>query len=217
LNLVPLTRFWSPHYLYVATAFAALLIAGIVDKHKVSRITAVAVIALFGAISFHIGYRYRDDTALWTPEAQATPECREAHFFLAEVARERRDWDSAARSYELAIASSPHYLAYADVGAALQNLGAIRLEQRDWPAAKAAFSRALEHSSDPLERRQITHNLAVATLQSGDATETVRLLDAEAARTDALPQSLFIRARALHDLGREQEAIELLRRIQHKR
>jgi hypothetical protein len=57
------------------------------------------------------------------------------------------------------------------------------------------------------------HNLAAVALGAGDAAEAARLLESETERRDALPESLLVRARALHELAREPEARELVRRL----
>jgi hypothetical protein len=93
-------------------------------------------------------------------------------------------------------------------------LGVAQLEQHRFADASAAFRAALALVTEPSTRRRLTHNLATAELRAGHAEEAAHLLEPEAARPDALPESLFERARALHQLGREDEAGALVRRLQ---
>ena len=45
VQLVPVTRWWSPHYLYVPLAFAALLVAEEIERRAGERRTEVLVVA----------------------------------------------------------------------------------------------------------------------------------------------------------------------------
>ncbi|WP_441291329.1 tetratricopeptide repeat protein [Sorangium sp. KYC3313] len=215
LQLVPIMRWWSPHYLYVPLAFGAMLLTDAADRHGRRLWALVLVLGVpFTALSLREGRRYASDERLWVPEVSREPACREGQFFLGEVARDARDWEAAASRYERAAAPDADHLSYADELAALQNLGAVRFAQERWADARSAWTSALERSGDDREKRQITHNLAAVALRSGDPAEAARLLEPEAGRVDALPESLLIRARALHDLGREDEAVELVTRLQ---
>src|SRR5262249_49731147 len=144
LQVVPVMRWWSPHYLYVPFAFAAMLIAEVVDRRwQRLRPFALAAAGVLASVAAVDGLHYRSDEALWTREARADPACREAQFYLAEVAREGRRLDDAAQLYEKAIATAPNVVSYVDELPARQNLGVVRLEQGDFNAASAAFRGAL--------------------------------------------------------------------------
>jgi Tfp pilus assembly protein PilF len=214
LQLVPVMRWWSPHYLYMPLAFAAMLAAEVADGlgTRATRV-AYALAAVLAIVSFRDVFRYQTDTTLWTPEVESNPACREAHFYLAEAAREAHLLDEAADQYEAAIAQSPLVLSYVDLGAALQNLGVVRLEQERFDDARTAFRRALDVVADESARRKLTHNLATAELRAGHADEAARLLEREVERPDAMPASIFIRARAVRELGRREEADALMRRL----
>lgn len=208
LQIVPVTRWWSPHYLYVPLAFLALLVARWAERADERRLrlgAAVGLLALAG-LSIHDALRYADDTSLWTPEVRQKPACREAQFYLGEVERSAQRWDAAARRYEAALAERPGILSFVDRGAALQNLGTVRFEQRRFADARRAYEQALEGTRDEPRRRELIHNLAGAALAEGDAAEAVRLLEPECARPDALRASLVLEASALRRLGRADEA-----------
>lgn len=215
LQLVPVTRWWSPHYVYVALAFVAILLSESVDRIRArSALVAVgASLALLGSVSFLEDRRFRSDSALWREEVTKQPACLEAHFYLGEVAREDRNWALAASRYEAALAPRRGMIAYVDRRAALQNLGTVRLEQGRFEEAKDAFRTALGGTADSAARRELTHDLAVASLRSGDADGAARLLEDETERSDALPASLIVRALALEQLGRTREADALRQRL----
>jgi Tfp pilus assembly protein PilF len=214
LQLVPVMRWWSPHYAYVALAFAAMLTAELVLRTNAQhfKLALFAVLAL-GAVSFHDAWRFQSDDALWSRELARQPECREAHFYLAEVARQQRSWQPAQTHYEHAVSVNPRWLSYVDSKAAFTNLGVVLLEQKQGAQARAAFGSALPLASDELERRHITYDLASAALMAGDSAAAAVLLESEVERPDALPQSVLTRAKALRALGRESEARALAARL----
>jgi tetratricopeptide (TPR) repeat protein len=217
LHLVPIMRWWSPHYVYVPLVFAAMLIAEqVVDRgEKVTRI-AVAAAALLAGLSLVSNLRFENDATLWSDEVRADPACREAYFYLGEVAREQRRFVDAADAYERAIAITPGVLSYVDRVPALQNLGVVRLEQGKWAEARTAFRSALAGVADDGYRRILLHNLATAELRAGNPEEAASLLEVEVARSDALAASIFVRARAVETLGRTEEARALMRRLQSR-
>jgi protein O-mannosyl-transferase len=220
LQLVPVMRWWSPHYLYIPLAFLALLLGRAAEHELLERATersrraalgglAAAGIACF-ALSFGDSGRYASDERLFRAELEREPECREAEFYLAEVARAAGRYSEASAHYARASEPAAGTLAYVDEGAALQNLGAMRFAEGRLDEARTAFTRALARPLDPKEARQLVHNIAVIALANGEAGEAARLLEPETRRPDALPQSLAVRARALHELNRDDEARLLL-------
>ena len=204
LQLVPVSRWWSPHYLYIPLAFVAILVAPLFERFgRRGSIAAGGVLVGLGALTLLESRRYESDATLWTPEVARQPACREGQLFLGDVARLERRWDAAAKRYEAALAPWPGILAYVDRRSALQNLGTVRIEQRRFGDARDAFERALEGTTDERARRELTHNLAAAALADGDAAEAAALLEAEVARPDALPESIALRRMALERLRRD--------------
>jgi len=217
LQLVPVMRWWSPHYLYVPFAFAAMLIAErAADAGAALQRVAFGTAAILGTFTFNLDLRFENDATLWTDEVRAEPACREGHFYLAEVAREQRRLDDAAGSYQRAIATTEGVLSYVDRVPAMQNLGVVRLEQGRFAEARADLRAALAIAKDEGVRRRLLHNLATAELRAGDPEEAARLLEGEVARSDAFAASIVLRARAVETLGRTDEARSLLRRLQSR-
>jgi tetratricopeptide (TPR) repeat protein len=178
---------------------------------------AIGVCAILAVASLASGRHLGSDATLWRREVDAEPCCREGQFYLGEVARQARQWDEAATRYELALAVTPNVLAFAPVVPALQNLGAVRLEQGRFAEAATVLRQALADAQGEDRQRELTHDLATALLQAGDAEQAARLLEPEVARPDAFAQSILVRARALHQLGREDEARALVRRLRQDR
>jgi tetratricopeptide (TPR) repeat protein len=214
LDLVPVMRFWSPHYLYVPLVFTAMLVAEAVDRWgRLARWGAGALIVGFGVLSLHEGARYRNDEAFWAREVEMSPACREGQFYLGEVARKQQRWKEAARRYELALAETPGILSYVDRLTALQNLGVVLLGEGRLAEAAERFSEALFVAPAGAERRGLVHNLATVAFRAGEPERVLRLLGPETGADDALPESVLLRARALHALGRDDEAHQLIERL----
>jgi tetratricopeptide (TPR) repeat protein len=212
LQLVPIMRWWSPHYFYIPLAFLALVVAGELDQRVRRPWPAVALsLVPLVALSSAASARYRNDTALWAPEVRQQPACREGHFYLGEVARRASDLQSAVLHYARAVQPVPGVLAYVDELAAYENLGAVSLALGRLAEARTALEAALERAGEPERRRRVLYNLALVAFRAKDPLETARLLAPEAEAVAPLAPALLLRARALHELGREQEAARMLR------
>ncbi|MBK7865285.1 MAG: hypothetical protein IPJ65_43135 [Archangiaceae bacterium] len=217
LNLVPLPRFSSPHYLYVPLAFCAMGLAGWAAAVRWRAWAVGVVLAALAVSSVLDARRYRDDFTLFATEAALGPQCREAHLYLGDALRDRGQLDEAAAAYAVAAAPSERFLSYSDVGAALQNQGVVRYQQGRLDEAWAALSSAYALPADPLSHRQRAVNLAIVALEREQYAEAERLLRPEAERPDGLATALEVLAHAVGAQGRESEAVELLRRSQQGR
>jgi len=207
LQLVPTLRFWSPHYLYVPLVFAVLLGAKtLVARGRRAFALALVVCGGLAVLSWLDGRRYRNDETLFGPEVAREPACREGQFYLGEAHRQRHEWARAGERYEAALASRPGMLAFVDLDAALQNLGVVRMERGDLELARSAFESALKEANGELARRKIRHDLAVVAMRRGDPSGAIQLLASEAARADALPESLRVYADALDAVGKTSES-----------
>ena len=181
LQLVPVMRWWSPHYLYLPLAFAAMLAVEAFERRAPSAFRyAGPLSAALGVLSIMDAARYANDRAFWTPEVRRAPACAEGHFYLGADAYAAHRLDEAAHHYEQALAEPRGILSYVDRDAALQNLGVVRLDQRRFDDAADLFRKALELSADPAARRGLTHNLAVAALgKQAEAEALLRRLPPE--------------------------------------
>jgi hypothetical protein len=213
-QLVPVPRWWSIHYLYVPLAFGVMLVAERVARSARPRAfqAAVAGAACLALASIADARRFASDERLWRPEVEADAACREGQFHLAEVARQRQELEAAEAGYLAALAERPGVLAYVDRAAALQNLGLVRQARGDLEGARAAWAEALPRSTGEA-RAELTHNLGALALQRGDAADAWQLLEGEAARPDARPQTIYLAAKAAHALGLEPQARELIARL----
>jgi tetratricopeptide (TPR) repeat protein len=214
LNVVPVMRFWSPHYLYVPLVFGTMLVAEFVVRVGRPALAFAGVLSVaYAATSLRDGGRFRSDVALWRAEVAWRPQCREGHLFLGDAARAAKKWQTAAAHYGRAAAPVPGYIAYADPVAALYGLGATRLSQNRFAEARDAWAEAASLATADGDRRKLLHNLATLSLNQGDPAEAERLLRPETERERPFAESLFVRARALRALGRDAEAEALHARL----
>jgi len=214
LNLVPVMRFWSPHYLYVPLAFGAILGVRVLERSERRWLpVAAATCALLASISLQRGPRFASDEALWSVEVARRPECLEGQFYLGEVARESENFERAAPHYAAALTPRADVLAYVDRSSALQNLGATRWRQNRLEDAERAWTLALQVSRDPERRRKLSINLGALQLRLGHAALAVRLLEPEVQRENPFPEAVYLTASALHRLGRDPEALALMQRL----
>lgn len=174
LQLVPVMRWWSPHYLYLPLAFAAMVAVEAVERWAEGALRWVPPLALaLGGLSLLEAGRYQNDERFWGRELELEPACREAHYFLGDVAQSAGRFDDAVEHYEQALAARPALLSYVDRAAALQNLGVAQLQQRQFEGASRTFREALALNLDEKARGRVQHNLAAAEMLSRSTAREV--------------------------------------------
>lgn len=213
ISPIPVPRLWSPHYLYVPLAFAAMAVAAPLVRMRLTTGLALAGVVAMSVLSYREAARYHDDRALFEAELMQQPMCREGWLYVGDARREANDLAGAREAYQRALAPTPGHVAYVDRGAALQNLGITSLQLGEPADAERALRDALDHVADPRARRELVHDLAAARLAEGHPEDAAALLESETRRPDALPASLLLRAQALDALGRHDEAAALRARM----
>ncbi|MBK7858066.1 MAG: hypothetical protein IPJ65_05460 [Archangiaceae bacterium] len=112
LNLVPLPRFSSPHYLYVPLAFCAMGLA----VGAAVRWRAWAVGVVLAALAVRLGEldarRYRDDFTPVRDRGGAGAAVPRGAPAWATALRDRGQLDEAAAAYAVAAAPSERFLSY---------------------------------------------------------------------------------------------------------
>ena len=154
------------------------------------------------AVSLFDGLSYRNDHSFWSREVAQAPACREAHFYLGEVARTAKRWPEAAREYERALAVKAACLELRRSLRCAPKLGcgpARAKESR--PGARGISCRA-RTCEQRARHAALATQLATTELVAGNAEEAARLLEREVKRADALPAAILLRARAEAKLGR---------------
>jgi hypothetical protein len=214
LQPVPVMRWWSPHYVYLPWAFGAMCVARFAARFERAGVaTATLLCAALATVSFHDGLRFQNDETLWRAEVDANPYCLEGAFYLGEHERHAGNYAQAEQWYEQALRPPRGHLAYVDTVAALQNLGAVRLELGRYDDALAALERARALNRNPRRAAELTHNAALSALLDGRADKAWELIGGRC-RDPRVPQhTLVLCAKTLYALGRHAESFSMLRRI----
>jgi tetratricopeptide (TPR) repeat protein len=218
LNLVPLPRFSSPHYGYLASlsagALAVLALRTASGSPKLVRglQAGLGVWLVTAAVStFAAGPRYHDDLSLFGPEVARDPWFLEGRSQLGDALVAAHRDELAAQHYEVALKGSEGILAYVDGRSVAINLAGVRLRQQRFAEAEALLA-AAARDAPPRLRGPIAYDRALVAWKLGDPERVVALLDA--AGTDWQdPEPLLLRVQALRRLGRTDDAVETLRRV----
>ncbi len=190
LNVVPVPRFWSPHYLYLPLALILMLVAPLLERFRRSPLVVALLLVAFWPVTQRDAARYKNDTTFFTRELEVNPQCREAQFYLGDALRQAGELERAGRELEASVTPHPGLLAFVDESAAQTNLGIVRLRQGQLDKANAAFTRALELEKKPLERRKVAYNLAAVEFAQQNFAGAARRLEPEVDRQDALPEAV---------------------------
>jgi tetratricopeptide (TPR) repeat protein len=218
LNLVPLPRFSSPHYGYLASlavgVFAALGLRAAAASPRLTRVLQAGLVvwAVAAAVgTFAAGRRYHDDLSLFTPEVARDPWFLEGRSYLGDaLVAEHRD-ELAAQHYEIALEEPEGILAYVDRRSVAINLAGVRLRQQRLAEAEELLAAAAQ-GAPPRLRGSIAYNRALVAWRLGDAERVVALLDGAGTDWESA-EPLLLRVQALRRLGRTGEAVETLRRV----
>lgn len=175
MQIVPVPRWWSLHYVYVPLAFATMLVAERIDRssHTHARRLAAAAALLLGVVSLLDSRRFASDATLWEPEITADAACLEGQFYAGEAARNQGDLPRAIVRYEAALSPHPGVLAYVDRRAAVQNLAVVLLESGDAEAAWLILEPEIAHDGASSE---LIYLAAKAKHALGDRSGTERLI-----------------------------------------
>ena len=217
LNLVPLPRFSSPHYGYLASlgagTLAVLTIRAALGSPQLAHALRAALgvwLAVAAVATFDAGPRYHDDLTLFGPEVARDPAFLEGRSYLGDALVAAHQDERAAEHYEIALSGSEGVLAYVDGRSVAVDLAGIRIRQTRFAEAEALLA-AAARDAPPRLRAPIAYDRAVVAFELGDPERVVALLDAAGADWQQA-EPLLLRVQALRRLGRTSEAVETLRR-----
>lgn len=150
LNLVPLYRPFSEHYLYLPAAGLCLavgaLVARLAGKDRARApvwIAAGAVVLFYGAVNFALATHWQDECKLWQRAYRVAPTSRATNN-LGTCLYERGEPDRANALFKQSLAADPTNYKTAF------NLARIAMDRRDWPAAGKWLEYALKLKPDYL-------------------------------------------------------------------
>lgn len=215
LSIIPLPRFNSPHY-----GFIAIPAAGIIAILIARRITNKLVKTLFTLFiglwflimtvnTFMAGFQFKDDYTLFNPEVIKDENFREGHFYLGDYYLRRRNFPLAEMHLEASLKENPKFLAFVDRSAAITNLAGTYLSQEKFGPAEKVLKELLKKSSGG-NRLMAIYNLAVIAERKGDFQEVVSLLKNKIDQWRQ-PQQLLLYVKGLVKTGNESEADKILK------
>ncbi len=215
-NIVPLARFSSPHYGYLAVLGVAMLVLlaqqsldrNIPSTSRPFKLAIVAWLVIMGAVTFAKGFQFRDNLTLFGTEVKRDPYFSEGHFYLGNYFMQKGENDRAAIEFEAALQNVPHVIAYVDRPAVLINLAGVRLRQARLEEAEQLLQLAAE-AAPAYRMSMIAYDRALVAAQQEDYAAVVDLLNQKNYHWDT-PQPLLVLAKALRKLDRKEEALNIL-------
>ncbi|MBI4226392.1 tetratricopeptide repeat protein, partial [Candidatus Roizmanbacteria bacterium] len=217
LSILPLPRFSSPHYSFIAApaaGIAAVLIgrkvmSSIGSTGKAIFILLITVWVSFMAVStFNAGFQFKNDLTLFGFEIKRDDNFREGHFYLGDYYLRRGNYQLAAEHLEDSLRQRPDVIAFVDRPAAMINLAGTYLSLRKIDEAQKLLREVAEKNTESNRLRSI-YNLAVIADRKGAYQEIVNLLDDDINQWQQ-PEPLLLLVKGLVKTGREDEAEQIL-------
>lgn len=166
LNIVPLPRFSSPHYGYLAVGpFAAFLVLLLEKTQGLFRIlcglTLGIWIVLMSISSFQSGYQFKNDLTLFLPEVRIDPNFLEGHYYLGNYYLSKGNFKSAQTHYQSIISLPKNVIAFGDRFAFFLNLGNIAMLKGHFDKAQRFFKKTQIYASSPSQEMALAYNQAI--------------------------------------------------------
>lgn len=207
LNIIPLPRFTSPHYAYLAVGVISTIPVIIIDVLKgtprviFSLLVFVwLLIAIFS--TFRSGFLFRDDFTLFQPEVKNDPNFLEGHFYLGKYYLEKGDVEKAGKEYEAGVFPTKGIIAFRDRFLFLINLGGIRLLQNRFGEAEKLYKEANQFGSLS-DSALISYNLGLIAYKQKDYKKTISIIENQSYET---PEPYILLAKSYYALGKNKEA-----------
>ncbi len=219
MDILPLPRFYSPHYGYLAiapTAGMAMLLVRIVRRKlnvplwRLFRVLCLCWGLVAGITTELAGVCLKSDLSFFGPETARDHRFLEGWYYLGNHYSDKGDLDRAWTAYGNALQSHKEFLAFVDKPGALMNQSAVALQRNDMAAADSLLRLAQECSA-PRMLAAIIYDRAYIADRNGNFDLVIDLLDGKENYL-VRPEACVILAKALLQRGREKEAEQLYRR-----
>lgn len=183
LNLLPLPRFYSPHYAYIAVAPLAAGVVLITRKVSVPgrpfaigfRFLAVVWILAMGVSTIHAGKRFQSDLTLFAPEVKRDPRFSEGWFYVGNYYRVNGNLNAADSAYDNGLAPAPGSVRFFDRMEFLINKSSIAVRRNDLPGADSLMLLAQACSPEAMQP-DIAYIRADIAARRGDYAAAFALL-----------------------------------------
>jgi len=218
LSIVPLPRFNSPHYSFIAIPVVGMIVV-LIGRQVVRRfgnlgkalfVLLVGIWIFFMAVStFTAGFQFKDDLRLFGPEVKRDDNFREGHFYLGDYYLRRENYQLAAKHLEDSLRQRPGVIAFVDRPAAMINLAGTYLSLRKIDEAQKLLREVAEKNSGINHLRSL-YNLAVIADRKGAYQEIVNLLGDDIYQWQQ-PEPLLLFVKGLVKTGNEAGAEGILK------
>lgn len=198
-NIVPLPRFSSPHYGYMASviiAVAPLLLLRLAQRRAMKYLLIGGMVLWFLVAAYSTytaGFRLFDDRRLFLPEVHADENFREGFSFLGDEAFFSGQADQALQWYEAALVEKPGIIAYVDRTSVINNTAGILLAHNRMEEAATLLAQ-IPLQGDSSSLLSIRYNRALIAYKLGRFQEAVTLLHGNYPWTRKEPGLLLLEA-----------------------
>lgn len=209
MNIIPVPRIGSPHYIYLpVVGFAALIVVLLVKLNNKSLKFIIATWLIVSAISvFKAGFQFKNDETLFKPEVEKDVNFYEGHYYLGNYYLKMQDLDNAEKEFELGVREDASLLAFRNNWTMLVNLAGVKLEKGKLDEAEAIYKKAEKEIPDSMADN-LLYNFALIAYKKGDYKRVVELLSHKDLST---PQAYLLLENSLQILNRNLESQEVLR------
>ncbi len=214
LNIIPLPRFSSPHYGYLAVSGFAALIVLLFAKtrgsvRKLYRLIIVIWIFLISVSTFKSGYQFKNDLSLFLPEVKNNQNFLEGHYYLGNYYLSKGDLNSAQKHYQTILLLPKNVIAFGDRFSFYLNLGNISMLQNRKDEANKFYNKTSLHIVSPDQRMILDFNKALLAQKYGDHQTVIKLVTPYINKSNQ-PEPLILLARSLAAMGKEKEAKQII-------
>jgi hypothetical protein len=159
LNLMPLPRFYSPHYAYLAVAplaagvvLIARNISGLGRPVATGFKFVVCVwIITMGISTIYAGKRFQSDQTLFYPDVNKDPRFSEGWFYVGNFYRTAGNFNAADSAYDAGLAAAPGCIRFFDRMEFLINKSSIAVRRNDLGAADSMMRLAQSCSPQTMQ------------------------------------------------------------------
>jgi hypothetical protein len=208
LNLVPLPRFFSTHYGYLAAIVIAVGAIYLMRNLGVAKVIVAVWVVLMTLSTVSAGFLHHDDGSLFAPEVQRDPNFFEGHFYLGNYFAQRGDIQNARQEYEAALAPHAGVIAFADRPLITINLANTYAAEKNYEAADRLLAESMGLASEKSQLLlTIRYDRAIIADAQKNYSKVVELLEGQPFHT---PEPVLLLAKALVALDRTAEATQLI-------
>ena len=217
-SILPLPRFSSPHYSFIAApaaGVAAILIGRKVFGYFRGAGKAIFILLLtiwvssMAVSTYTAGFQFKNDLTLFSKEVKRDNDFREGHFYLGDYYLRKGNYQQSARHLRESLKNEPKIIAFVDRSAAKINLAGAFFSLQKIDQAQELLKEVVIESSGS-NRLNALYNLAVIADRKGNYQEIVKLLSKEIEQLRR-PEPLLLLVKGLVKTGKGNEAEQILK------